>query len=147
MDYYSNIVPQNEDLNRGSWQRLEQAGRNIVCSGETLWVMTGPLYEQQMAPLPQANQSHTVPSGFWKILVALRGNEPWVAAFIFGQGTPRNSPVTDHLVSVDEVEQRSGLDFLRELPSPLEDTIEATTLTAQQWQDSLPAERCRPINP
>jgi endonuclease G len=147
VDYYSNIVPQKKDLNEGSWQKLEQIERNIVCSGEMLWVMTGPLYESQMAPLPQADEPHTVPSGFWKILVLLRGNGPWVAAFIFGQDTPRDSPVAGHLVSVDEIEARSHLDFFRELPSSLENSIEATALTTQQWQASLPEHGCPQSKP
>ena len=146
VNYLSNIAPQKLDLNRGSWLRLEQVERNFVCSGKILWVMTGLLYEQDMEPLPEANESHTVPSGFWKILVMLDDTEPWVAAFTFGQDTPRRSPVSDHLTSVDVIEGLSGLDFLRELPQTQENAIEGAPLTAQEWEEALP-DTCKDLKP
>ena len=93
VNYYSNIVPQIDDLNRGPWQRLEQIERDFACSGEILWVMTGPLYDgtTPAAQLPSANEAHTVPTGFWKILATVEPPGVWVAAFIFEQTTPRNA--------------------------------------------------------
>ena len=41
----------------------------------------------------------------------------WVAAFIMQQDTARNSPITSHLVSIADIEKRSGFQFLRELPA------------------------------
>ncbi len=52
-----------------------------------------------------------------------------------GQDTPRTSPVIHHLTMVDEVEQRSGLDFFRQLPDSDEAAMEAVknTAWAQGW--------------
>ena len=51
--------------------------------------------------------------------------------------TPRKSPAIDHLVTVDEVEQRSDLNVFWQLPDPEEDAVEATRDLAwvQGWVD------------
>ena len=147
VNYYSNIVPQVDDLNRGRWQRLEQAARDIVCAGNVLWVMTGPLYDGTPAApvLLNADETHTVPTGFWKILAT--DDADFLAAFIFEQGTPRSGDVADHLVSVNDIEQRSGLDFFREIGDPQEDALEAAVLTAVDWNGFVPTEGCTLIRP
>lgn len=134
VNYYSNIVPQKGDMNQGPWQRLEQAERDLVCAGSVLWVMTGTLHEGPVPPsLPNADEPHEVPSGFWKVLARDESNGIWVAALIFQQDTERNAEVVDHLVSVDEVESRSGLDLFRELEDAEEAAIEEQVMTASDW--------------
>jgi len=58
-----------------------------------------------------------------------------MAAFIMGQTTPRTSPLIDHLVTVDEIEQRSGLDFFWQLPDAEENAMESVEnlAWAQSW--------------
>jgi hypothetical protein len=48
-------------------------------------------------------------------------------AFIFQQDTARTSPVTDHLVTVDTVERRTGLNLFWELVDVEEDALEAAS--------------------
>lgn len=81
-----------------------------------------------MPVLPGADEPHRVPSGYWKIIVVpgKSGNSLEVAAFIFNQDTPRNDKVIDYLFTINEIEKRSGLDFLRELPDGIEEKIESS---------------------
>jgi endonuclease G len=104
--------------------------------------MTGPIYEDPTNPLPNADDTHTVPSHFWKILAGYDAHGLWVASFIFAQTTPRNADIEDHLVSVDEVETRSGLDFFRELDDADEGVLEATAPTVAEWTAILPTRGC-----
>ena len=60
----------------------------------TVYVMTGPLYERQMPALPGADETHRVPSGYWKIVAIQNGNGIRAAAFIFDQNTPRGATTT-----------------------------------------------------
>ncbi len=127
-NYLSNITPQRGALNQGSWKALEGRIRTFVKAGHEVWVATGPLYEGVMTPMPHA-EDHTVPSGYWKIIF-FRGpgggtGSIEVAAFIFDQATPSGDPVMDHLVTIDIVEQRSGLEFMWELEDSVEDPIES----------------------
>jgi endonuclease G len=143
VNYYSNILPQKGDLNQGPWQALEQAERDIVCAGNVLWVMTGPLFDGAPSDLlPNADEQHQVPTGFWKILATRSETPLWTAAFVFEQGTPRDDPVEDHLTSIDNLEQRSGLDFFRLLDGAEEDALEGSTLPATEWVNAVPSGSC-----
>lgn len=128
-NYYSNITPQKSDLNQGPWEKLEGKERGLASNGYTVYVMTGPLYEREMPPLPKADEAHRVPSGYWKIVAVQEGDDAssiHLAGFIFDQDTTRNEPILNHLVTVDEIERRSGLDVMRELPDDVEATLEST---------------------
>ncbi|MBU1487796.1 hypothetical protein KKH56_07110 [bacterium] len=53
------------------------------------------------------------------------------ASFIFDQATPKTDKVIDHLCVINEIEARSGLDFLRELPDDIAEKIESSKY--QDW--------------
>ena len=122
----SNITPQKKDLNQGPWKNLEEAVRDLVRTGKTVYVMTGPLYTRAMEGLPNANETHKIPSGYWKIVIALTGSNDFEhAAFIMDQKSGRKDEVLSKLTTIDEVEKQSGLDLLWELPDTEEKTVEA----------------------
>jgi len=123
-NYLSNITPQPKDLNQRSWKELEEMIRDVVNDGNTVYVMTGPLYERAMDSLPNADEAHQVPSGYWKVVCMDNGNSINVAAFIFDAATPSNAEVKDQLTTIDAVELRSGLDILWMLEDSKEATLE-----------------------
>jgi endonuclease G len=142
-NYYTNIVPQKSALNEGPWKMLEDKVRNLVDKHGHVWGMSGPLYEKDMPPLPQATKPHKVPSAFWMIVVAAKDENPKnaqdlkVAAFVMDQDTPGKFRPAKGLVSVEEVEKRSKLNFFWEL-SPLDQSsLESQKAAAwvQEWLD------------
>jgi endonuclease G len=129
-NYYSNITPQYSDLNRGPWKRLEEAVRELARAGNVVYVITGPLYEREMPPLPHCDEPHRVPSGYWKIIARQTGDDcdtVHITAFIFDQETPGDADVEAYATTVDEVEERTGLDFFSELPDGEEEIRESIT--------------------
>ncbi len=128
-NYLSNITPQKSHLNQGPWKRLEDRVRDLVRACNEAYVMTGTLYEKVMEKLPQSDEEHKVPSGYWKIICKEEKGQIEVAAFIFDQETPRADKILVHQVTVDEVEERSGLDFMWEMEDGKENTIEGTKNT------------------
>lgn len=115
-DILSNITPQSSDLNEGPWQRLE-ARENKLATDQNIavYVLTGPLFERLMPPLPGADERHRVPSGYWKVVMTAGGK---LTAFIFGQDTPRNADYCTKRVSLNEVELRARLNLLPMLNAP-----------------------------
>ncbi|BDM21239.1 MULTISPECIES: DNA/RNA non-specific endonuclease [Pseudomonas] len=112
LNYLSNITPQKANLNKGAWEKLETYERNLARDEdvEAVYVLTGPLYEAVMDALPEADESHRVPSGYWKVLFI--GDAPQQAsnvAFIMGQDTPLKASFCDYQVTVDAIEKRTGL--------------------------------------
>ncbi|MGD8718365.1 MAG: DNA/RNA non-specific endonuclease [Candidatus Zixiibacteriota bacterium] len=127
-NYYSNITPQMEPLNGGPWGRIEERERDLAEAGNVVYVVTGPLYERDMPALPECDEPHRIPSGYWKV-VAIQPTSNTdsirVAAFIFDQDTPGDADVLDHLFTVDDIERRSGLDIFPALPDDVEPAIES----------------------
>lgn len=133
-NYYSNITPQMSDLNQGPWGKIEDTERGLAEDGAVVYVITGPLYERDMPPLPNADEPHRVPSGYWKVVATQSGDgydSIWIAAFIFDQETPGDADPLDYQVTVDEVESRARLDVMWELPDEVEEGIESQLIAGQ----------------
>ena len=121
-NFLSNITPQKAELNQGAWKALEDKVRELS-KDNIVYVTTGTLYEKDMPDLPQADEEHKIPSGYWKIIV-IPEPELKVMAFIFPQDTPRSAKYEDYTCSIDDIERRTGLDFLSDLEDSVEDEVE-----------------------
>ena len=103
----SNITPQGSALNQAPWQRLEARETDLAQREKiAVYVITGPLFERMMAPLPKADERHRVPSGYWKVIATSNGR---VAAFIMDTAEARNLNFCTKEVTLDEVELRARL--------------------------------------
>jgi endonuclease G len=100
LNYLSNITPQKSALNQGSWVALEIAVRNAVSFRNSLYVITGTLYLEDKEPLPGADESHTIPSAYFKIIYDLKGNS---ASFLFDQDLPRNTKYCQQMIKNKEL--------------------------------------------
>lgn len=126
LNYMSNVTPQNSVLNQKLWNLLEQAERHFVLAEQSaLYVVTGPLYEREMSLLPRADEPHTVPSGYFKVIVHVRGDAVESAALIVDQETGAREDYCDHEVTIDEVERRAGLDVFPLYPDVRERGLES----------------------
>lgn len=130
-NFLSNITPQKADLNQGAWVRLESAVRDLARGDEvgTVFVMTGPLYEEAQPILPGTSKSHMVPSGYWKIISIPVGASLRTAGFIFRQTLPRATNICDQVVPIGEIEHRSKLSFFNELSADDKEVILDTQQT------------------
>ena len=126
LNYMSNLTPQRSELNQRLWNLLEQEERKLVLSkqAEALFVVTGPLFEKDMASLPRADEPHRVPSGYFKVIALEEGAHISTAAIIVSQDTPGTDSHCAHRVTVDEVERRSKLDLFADLPDAEEAELE-----------------------
>lgn len=130
LNYYSNIVPQTRALNRGPWRSLESHVRDIALRGHVVYVITGPLYEP-FAPLPLlpgADEPHTVPTAYWKVVVTVRSeddggapvsptsapphaSEVDITAYLMPQTGNLSRDIASFVVPVAEIEARTGFDL------------------------------------
>ena len=88
--------------------------------------MTGPLFEGAMLPLPEADEAHMVPSGYWKIVAVEDGGEIRIAAFVFEQETDRRAShcLLEHMTATRTIEARTGLNFFHALDGARQEEIE-----------------------
>lgn len=116
----SNMTPQLPGLNRQGWRYLESYIREWTNERKQLYVVTGVLFEGDHEVI--GNGVH-VPTHFYKVVFDSVGMD--AIAFIVPHRAISKSELPKFIVSVDEVELRSGLDFNNLLDDPVEEDIEA----------------------
>ncbi|SDM00432.1 endonuclease G [Franzmannia pantelleriensis] len=126
----SNISPQRPDLNRRLWQRLEEAViDHFVPRFGVVQVITGPVFpERFMDNLFNRVGLVEIPEAFYKILL-VPAEQPLALAFIMPQEVAGDEPLGDYLVSIDEVEARTGLNFFPNLPAAEAQRLESRVVT------------------
>jgi len=123
-NYLSNITPQSSNLNQGAWVKLETAVRNLARTGQDVYVVSGPLYEWYFGTLPQADESHTIPSGYFNIVITDNNGQVEASAYVMEQNLGRSANYCLREVTINEVESRSGINFMPTLPASKEPTVE-----------------------
>lgn len=121
----SNITPQHPRLNQKLWQRMEQAAMDhFVKLFKEVWVVTGPIWDDK--PHYMKTAWIDVPDAFYKIFIGIdEVGRPFSLAFIVPQKVRGFEPLSKFVVSIDEVEKRTGLDFFWRLPDAEEARLEA----------------------
>ncbi|WP_416139699.1 DNA/RNA non-specific endonuclease [Halomonas sp. HK25] len=128
--YMSNMSPQRPDLNRRLWQRLEEVVIDrFVPRFDEVQVITGPIFpERFLDNVFNRVGLVEIPEAFFKI-IAVPGEEPRVLAFIMPQEVRGDEPLDTYLVSVDEIEARTGLNFFPRLPEDVAEVLEGEVVT------------------
>jgi len=121
--YMSNICPQNHNLNKGDWKDLEELERTWAKRYGAVCIAAGPIYTDKN---PQRIGSHkvAVPDAFFKVLLTDYPAAPKAYGFIFANKAGSH-PLSYYQLTVDEVEQQTGMDFFPTLPDEVENKIEA----------------------
>ncbi|MGC3871754.1 DNA/RNA non-specific endonuclease [Halomonas sp. GXIMD04776] len=129
----SNISPQRPDLNRKLWQRLEEVIiDHFVPRFGVVEVITGPVFTVDwLDNVFNRVGLVEVPQAFYKIVV-VPSEQPRVLAFLMPQTVKGNEPLDRYLVSIDEIEARTGLDFFNLLPDDAESYLESG-IRKQGW--------------
>ena len=120
----SNISPQKHDFNSGIWNNLEQKVRYWAKKYNHLYVVTGGvLTDNNYKTIGKENVS--VPKYFYKILLDYTKPEIKAIAFLLPH-EESTKPLYEFVVSIDEIEQKTGIDFFNELPDDLEEKLESS---------------------
>ncbi len=119
---FTNMCPQNGNLNRGDWNEMEMACRKWAEEYGGVYVVCGPiLYKGRHKTI--GRNKVVVPEAFFKVVLRL-GDAPEAIGFIY-KNTEGNRPKGDYVNTVDEVERITGIDFFPSLPDGVEKAVEA----------------------
>lgn len=134
----SNICPQKPGLNRGPWRKIEHLITDIWPDkyGD-LWVITGACNSSTNKRLPSGIG---IPDGFYKVIVAHQNNKMRVLALYMPQESGYGVFPRTKIVSVKELQDLTGYDFLAALPDEVEDKLEAekpTRLWPAGWKGNI----------
>jgi competence protein ComEC len=130
-----NACPQKQRFNAGHWLGLEYLCGIWADEYEEIWITCGPIFDEgrivdQIGGKEEVRVA--IPHHFFKIVSRENDadpNQPHVLAFIYPHAEILNDrkPTVDHskfLVSVNEIEERTGLNFFSNLPSSDQESIE-----------------------
>lgn len=134
----TNIVPQSPRHNRQTWALLEDYCRNLLDEGNELYITAGVSGTGGIG----SNGSSTtvlngvvVPADLWKVIVVLPRGEydgcrmtaatRIIAVWIPNREDAADRPWTDYRVSVDDIEGRTGYDFLSTVPTDIQAALES----------------------
>lgn len=133
--YYSNMQPQYYNFNAGDnytgvWVHMEDQVRSWVSKCDTLYVCKGGTIDRESQILmrikPNVEGGLIVPKYFFMALLAKSGNT-YKALGFWAEHTDVVLPsidLKDYVVSIDELEDLTGIDFFCNLPDPVEKTLE-----------------------
>ena len=120
---FTNMCPQNGNLNRGDLNEMEQAFRRWAKEYGGVYVVCGPiLYKGKHRTI--GKNKVVVPEAFFKVVLRT-GENPKAIGFIY-KNAEGNRPKGDYVNTVDEVERITGIDFFSSLPDDVENKVEAT---------------------
>lgn len=120
---FTNMCPQNGNLNRGDWNEMEMACRKWAKKYGDLYIVCGPiLYKGKHKTI--GKNKVVVPEAFFKVVLRT-GDDPQAIGFIY-KNTSGNRPKDSYVNTVDEVERITGIDFFSSLPDDVEKNVEAT---------------------
>lgn len=137
--YYSNQAPQwQNNFNSGIWSSLEEDVASHAPSGrDTLYVITGVLYEGNVTTLPSGGLNVPIPSHFYKCLMKCTFNAQGAmtgasgCAYVFTNEAHTSGTYSSGITTIDAIEARAGFDFFANVPTSLQTTAEAQS--ASLW--------------
>ena len=119
---FSNICPQNHNLNTGDWNGMEQQCRWWAKDFGDIYIVCGPILFNQKHKTIGKNKV-VVPEAFFKVVLCMKGT-PKAIGFIY-RNAEGGRPWGDYVNTVDQVERITGYDFFPALPDSIENKIEA----------------------
>lgn len=127
----TNIAPQRPALNRGPWREMEQRIADLWTAkyGE-IWVIVGTVPTTHAAQRRKLGKSAIdVPEKYYMVIASQTEDSVRVLAVLMDQTAGRWDFPSRCIVSVDEIERLTGLDFFPNMQKSLQTSLEADVPT------------------
>ena len=128
--YMSNICPQDHNLNTEDWNDLENKSREWARRYGKVYIVCGPIYNGTRNEYI-GDHRVKVPDAFFKVILINHDRKQAALGFYF-ENKAGERPLSEYLVSVDKLEDMTGLDFFSALPDEIETQLE------KEIQENLP---------
>ena len=120
--YGTNMTPQLNDHNEGIWADLEGKVRGWANTSDTTYVVTGvTVSASSKKERDSYGNSVTIPDAYFKAVLKYNKAStfaPWTAAAFYLEHRAYSGSITkSHSMSIDELEEITGIDFFVNLPA------------------------------
>ncbi len=126
----TNIIPQAPDNNQGPWADLENYTRDQVKQGKDAYIVSGGYGQKGVLPKGKV----AIPAQTWKVIVFTDRDAGGAAGVndrtrIIAVDLPNEEGIKtkswkDYLTTVRELENKTGYNFLTNVPKEIQDKIE-----------------------
>ena len=143
--YITNMQPQYNKFNAGLWAKMEEDVRTWANQSDTLYVCKGGTIDKKANIIEyvnhnshqssQVNNSHIpVPKYFFMAVLSRKSGQYQAMGYWVEQVNADRSSDTrkNYAVSIDVLEDRTGIDFFCNLPDDIETKVEKT-LAPSYW--------------
>lgn len=141
--YLSNMHPQINSFNAAVWANMEIQVRkwNNDSFRDTMWVCKGGTIgdvfldgKKQTGLLNNPSMKIPVPKYFFMALLVKKGEKYKALAFWAEHEPNDDRALAKYVISIDELEERTGIDFFCNLPDHIENAVESkNALSATSW--------------
>lgn len=121
--YLSNMSPQVAGFNRGIWSSLEDQVRDWASTYQKLYVVTGPVFKGVLGIIGE--NKVIVPRYYYKVL--FNGNNRMIGLILPNASSSKS--LDQFVVTVDQIEEQTGIDFFPGLNDELENHLERNSNT------------------
>lgn len=125
--YTSNISPQNREFNAGVWNDLEQQIRRWAKIYGKVYVVTGGVLKPGLHEIGE--EAVDVPDTFYKIVLRKKETQ-WLAIAFLIPNKPQAASWSTFMVSIDQVEHETGIDFFHSLSKAEQASFEGSSQKA-----------------
>ncbi|MBD2082528.1 DNA/RNA non-specific endonuclease [Leptolyngbya sp. FACHB-17] len=129
--FMTNILPQTPDNNRDVWEGLESESRRLVNTGKELYIIAGGLGEKGTI----GAEKISIPASTWKVIVVMdqpssKAADVTAKTRVIAVNVPniqgiKDKTWRDYRISVDQLEAKTGYDFLSAVPEAVQQAIES----------------------
>ena len=129
----TNVSPQSPSLNRGPWRELEHRIADLWTAkyGE-IWVVVGAVSPASGSHKTLPGTSVEVPESYYMVVAAQTADGVRALAVLLPQKIGYGAFPVHNIVTIDRLEELTGLDFFPEMPTFLQDALEAD-LPTRLW--------------
>lgn len=126
--FLTNMQPQYYEMNAGIWEKMEEKVRVWTRSSgtDTLYVCKGGTIDSEAYILKRISNKLIVPKYFYMALL-LKNRQGYraLAFWVENEKVDRKKDnLADYVISIDELERRTGIDFFCNLPDDIENQVE-----------------------
>lgn len=128
--FMSNMTPQPSKFNSGKWSSLETLIRAWALKYKKIWIVTGPVLKDNLPTMGVDNRI-SIPEEYFKVILKKEKNTYSGIGFLMRTTVPYPDLIS-YAVSINTVEELTGLDFFSYLNDEVEEEIEEN-LNLNQW--------------
>ena len=113
--YMTNMTPQDQTFNGGLWAQLETQVRTWADASDEFYVVTGCVVKGSTKTTSSNGLTVTVPAKYYKALLRKKGSTYTACAYIYDHFTSQTKFSESDRISVDRLEELTGIDFFPNL--------------------------------